>query len=63
MAGPTDAHTRSLAGRYRLSEALGSGAMGTVWAGFDEVLQRGVAVKELKVPRGVPQGEAAALRE
>jgi len=63
MAGPTDAHTRSLAGRYRLSEALGSGAMGTVWAGFDEVLQRAVAVKELKVPRGVPQGEAAALRE
>ena len=40
-----------------------AGAMGTVWSGFDEVLQRRVAVKELKVPPGVPAHEAAEARE
>ena len=38
-----------------LSSELGSGAMGTVWSGYDDVLQRRVAVKELKVPPGVPR--------
>ena len=42
---------------------LGSGAMGTVWSGYDDVLQRRVAVKELKVPPGVPEQEARDLRE
>ena len=42
---------------------LGSGAMGTVWSGYDEVLRRRVAVKELKVPPGMPQREAMAMRE
>src|SRR5689334_18567837 len=37
--------------------------MGTVWSGYDEVLRRRVAVKELKVPPGVPQREALAMRE
>src|SRR4051794_981816 len=37
--------------------------MGTVWSGFDEVLQRRVAVKELKIPAGVPTHEAAEARE
>ena len=37
--------------------------MGTVWSGYDEVLHRRVAVKELKVPPGVPQREAMAMRE
>ena len=54
---------RRIGGRYRLSDLLGSGAMGTVWAGYDEVLQRRVAVKELKVPPGVPEQEAAEARE
>jgi hypothetical protein len=54
---------RLIGGRYRLSAQLGSGAMGTVWSGYDEVLRRRVAVKELKVPPGVPQREAFAMRE
>jgi eukaryotic-like serine/threonine-protein kinase len=54
---------RRIGGRYRLSAHLGSGAMGTVWSGYDEVLQRRVAVKELKVPQGVPSQEALDLRE
>ncbi|HYH30168.1 MAG TPA: serine/threonine-protein kinase [Pseudonocardia sp.] len=54
---------RQIGGRYTLSGLLGAGAMGTVWSGFDEVLQRRVAVKELKVPPGVPSHEAAEARE
>jgi serine/threonine protein kinase len=54
---------RQIGGRYTLSGLLGAGAMGTVWAGFDEVLRRRVAVKELKVPPGVPEHEAAEARE
>ncbi len=54
---------RRVGGRYRLSGQLGSGAMGTVWSGYDDVLQRRVAIKELKVPPGVPEHEALDLRE
>ncbi|MGI5125735.1 serine/threonine-protein kinase [Pseudonocardia sp. CA-107938] len=62
-AGAHDEPQRRIGGRYRLSAQLGSGAMGTVWAGYDEVLQRRVAVKELKVPPGVPTQEALDMRE
>jgi eukaryotic-like serine/threonine-protein kinase len=54
---------RRVGGRYRLLGQLGSGAMGTVWSGYDDVLQRRVAIKELKVPPGMPEGEALDLRE
>jgi len=60
---PEETTPRRIAGRYRLTAPLGSGAMGTVWAGYDEVLHRSVAIKELKVPPGVPQGEVASMRE
>ena len=60
---PGDDQQRLIAGRYRLSTQLGSGAMGTVWSGYDELLRRRVALKELKVPPGVPQREALAMRE
>lgn len=63
MPGIDHDQERRVGGRYRLSGQLGSGAMGTVWSGYDDVLQRRVAIKELKVPPGVPEQEALDLRE
>jgi tRNA A-37 threonylcarbamoyl transferase component Bud32 len=40
---------RVIAGRYRLQDPIGRGAMGTVWRAWDEILDREVAVKELRI--------------
>ncbi|GAB3909939.1 hypothetical protein GCM10029964_112620 [Kibdelosporangium lantanae] len=54
---------RVIAGRYRLLSLVGHGSMGTVWRAYDEYLRRPVAVKEVRLPPGMPEEEADELRE
>ncbi len=54
---------RTFADRYRLLEPLGSGGMSVVWRGYDDVLERPVAVKLISDtvdPRSRPQLQAEA---
>jgi hypothetical protein len=52
-----------IAGRYLLREPAGRDDVGQVWAAYDQLLDRDVAVKEVLLPAGSPAERDSLLAE
>ena len=52
---------RAISGRYRLDGPLGRGAMGIVWRGRDQLLDREVAIKEIQITSLAAPAEAERM--
>lgn len=64
MNAPVEESPTRIGNRYRLEERIGVGAMGAVWRGTDELLNRTVALKELLAAAVAPTAAGAdALEE
>jgi eukaryotic-like serine/threonine-protein kinase len=59
MAPGTD---HRVGGRYELTRRIARGGGGTVWAGYDHLLEREVAVKHVVIPDELPPAERDKLR-
>ena len=57
-----DVSTRQVAGRYTLDSPLGKGGMGVVWSATDSLLQRPVAIKQVKLPPSIPLADRDAIK-
>ena len=59
--GPSDPGQRLLKGRYQLVSEIARGGVGTVWRAVDLVIEREVAVKELRIPADMGRSERESL--